>query len=82
MNLSSKKDRDVFSRIQLVRHFSHTYNELKPERGVIIEFENADGRYRVRLSRCEANMLERKLHDTEEAWKSHENNTTVSEKES
>ena len=31
MKLSSKEDRNVFSRIQLVRNFSHTYNELKPE---------------------------------------------------
>lgn len=82
MKLSGKEDRNAFSRIQLVRNFSHVYNELKPERGVIIEFENADSRHRIRLSRCEANVLERNLHDAEEAWKSHENNTPVSEKES
>ena len=82
MKLSSKEDRNVFSRIQLVRDFSNVYSELKPERGIIIEFENADSRHRVRLSRCEANMLERALHDAEEAWKSHENDTPESGKES
>lgn len=82
MNLSSKKDRNAFSRIQLARDISHAYVNSKPERGIIIEFENSDSRHRVRLSRCEANMLERALHYAEEDWKEHENNTPMSGKES
>ena len=80
----NEKHISAFERLKPVKKFSFNYNSLKPDKGIIVEFENVDSRHRVLLDRVTANRLAKALEDAEFNWRfsTEMNSANMSEEES